>query len=284
MNVDALRPAIWRRYADVRRLVRRDGAPGSLLDVFDDPSRADPTEWNDATARHHDRYRATHRVADGRVAVVCVSMRPELLDAVVANVTRQVDVDAELVFVANSPGFDRDALDAALGPLGAVVDRPPHRTSLGAALNRAMERTDARFVAKFDDDDLYGPHHLADSLRAHRYAAAGVVGKHSYFARIAESGSTHLRFPGNEFRYSGTLAGGTLVIDRDRVGEQRFDDVSLGEDRGFLSACHRRGISTFAADRFNFVQMRTGTNTWAIDDATFLTDSIAVDDSTVIDR
>ena len=75
-----------------------------------------------------------------------------------------------------------------------------------------------------------------------------------------------------------------LVIDRDRIGDQRFENVSLGEDRAFLAQCHRRGFSTFSADRFNFVQMRTGTNTWNIDDASFLADSIVASPSVVIDR
>ena len=42
----------------------------------------------------------------------------------------------------------------------------------------------------------------------------------------------------------------------------RFPDASLGEDQAFIEACHRRGIATFAADRFNFIQERNGENTW----------------------
>ncbi|NKB42572.1 MAG: M20/M25/M40 family metallo-hydrolase, partial [Ilumatobacter sp.] len=75
----------------------------------------------------------------------------------------------------------------------AVTVHPPQRMTLGSALNYALRMTDARFVAKFDDDDLYGPGFLADSLRAHGYAGAGVVGKHSYFARLAATDATHLR-------------------------------------------------------------------------------------------
>lgn len=284
MRTQDLQNSAWRSWADMRRVVTRGGSARSALDALGNPARSDLATWNTTIDDRHDAYRARHPIADGRVAAVCVSMRPQLLDAVVANVERQDDVDVELIFVANSPEFDMDAVDIALGRSGATVLRPPSGTSLGSALNRAMAQTDARFVAKFDDDDLYGPNYLADALRAHGYAGAGVVGKHSYFARIAETAATHIRFPGNEFRYSGTLAGGTFVIDRDRVGDQQFDDISLGEDRAFLARCHRRGISTFSADRFNFVQMRTGTNTWVVDDDTFLRNSIAVDESTAVDR
>jgi hypothetical protein len=279
-----VRNAGWRAYADLRRTVARSGSARSALASLGDPKRDDLAVWNCVTDARHDEYRTAHPPVMDRVAIVCVSMRPHLLDLVIRNATQQLDVDMQLVFVANSPGFDRADVDDRLGSIGAIVDHPPAGTSLGAALNRAMGRTDARFVAKMDDDDLYGPNYLDDALRAHGYAGSGVVGKHSYFARFAETGSTYIRFPRNEFRSSGTLAGGTLVIDRDRVGDQQFEDISLGEDRAFLARCHRRGIATFSADRFNFVQMRTGNNTWRVDAESFLRGSVAVDEMTTVDR
>ena len=284
-RLEAARRVAWRYGADARRVVGRRGSARTTLESFGTPDRSDAASWTETTADRHDEYRRTHAIAPGRVAAVCVSMRPQLLDAVVANIARQVDVDLEVIFVANTTRFDIRAVERAFADLPqAVILHPPARLSLGAALNRAMERTDARFVAKFDDDDLYGPHFLADSLRAHGYAGAGVVGKHTYYARIERTGRTYLRFPLNEFRYSGTLAGGTLVLDRDRIGQQRFADISLGEDRDFLARCHRNGHSTFAADRFNFVQMRTGTNSWVVRDHVFLSGAVSVDATTVVDR
>jgi len=284
-KLQAARLTAWRYAADLRRVATRSGSPRSALQSLGEPPRNDAEVWGDATRSRHDDYRRAHTIPAGRVAVVCVSMRPHLLEAVVANISRQVDVDLEVVYVANAGTFDMHVVEESFAPIErTTILHPPARASLGAALNQAMEHTDARFVAKFDDDDVYGPGFVADSLRAHGYAGAGVVGKHSYYARIARTGSTYLRFPQNEFRYSGTLAGGTLVIDRDRIGDQRFDDVSLGEDRAFLARCHRRGFSTFSADRFNFLQMRTGSNTWALADATFLEGATAVDRNTVIER
>ncbi len=285
MGVNDVRQIGRRVAADLRRILTSGGSARSALASLGGPSRSDTVAWTAETADRHDDYRRAHPLADGRVAVVCVSMRPQMLDVVVANIVHQHDVETDVVFVANSREFDMEVVESAFADVdGAVIVQPAQGTSLGSALNLAMETTHARFVAKFDDDDLYGPHYLADALRAHGYAGAGVVGKHSYYACISETGATHLRFPGNEFRYSGTLAGGTLVIDRDRIGEQRFDDISLGEDRAFLAECHRRGFSTFAADRFNFIQMRTGVNSWAIDDTAFLEHSVAIDPETLINR
>ena len=73
-----------------------------------------------------------------------------------------------------------------------------------------------------------------------------------------------LRFPGNEFRYTGTIAGGTLFIDRERFCDAHFESLNIGEDRALLAAAHRRRLPIFAADRFNYAQIRHNDNVWPI--------------------
>lgn len=278
-HVDPVIDRAFRARADLRRRWSRAGSAGPALRSFGRPSRRNLDEWHRRTSEGHERYRAEHPPVSRSAAVVCVTMRPHLVDLVVANVTRQTPgLELEFVFVATHPDFDRVELEQRFESIGrARMIRADPGTSLGAGLNLGLEATDERFVAKFDDDDWYGPGYLVDMLRAHGYAGAGVVGKHSYYADVESDGGRYLRFAGHEFRYSGTLAGGTLVIDRDRVGDLRFEEISLGEDRAFLAACHRRGASTFSADRFNFVQSRRHDNTWAISQDDFLIGTLAVD-------
>jgi glycosyltransferase involved in cell wall biosynthesis len=279
--IDALRGRVWRGYADLRRRVSRSGSATAARVAYGDVRRADVERWVALTAERHAAYRAAVPPVDARVAIVCVSNRPHLLDQVVRCVNAQQHGDHEFVLVTNSDRYDDVDIDAVLAPLTrsstkvTVLRRPPEQT-LGACLNDAAAVTDARFVAKFDDDDHYGPRYLVDALRAHAYAGAGVVGKHTYYAHLSGADRTVLRFPAHEFSYSSTLAGGTLVIDRERTGDLRFADLSLGEDRAFLAACHRRGISTFSADRFSFVQTRSTDNTWTIDSDDFLRNTLPV--------
>lgn len=288
MNIDDLTGFGWRTYADLRRWARRDAALGSALEAIGTSDRSDLDRWNEATEAARDAYRATVAPAAGSVAVVCVSNRPQLIPNVVANVRRQSHPLSECILVLNTGEGDLSEVSRAMSVLGAdgvessLLSRSAE-LSLGRCLNDALARTDARFVAKFDDDDIYGPEFIADSLRAHAHAAAGVVGKHSYYAHLVESEELVLRFPTHEFTYSSTLAGGTLVIDREVVGEQRFDDISLGEDRAFIRACNRRGISTFSADRFGYLQTRSRDNTWAISREQFLEKSVVVE-SGIADR
>lgn len=264
-----------RTYADLRRRLARGGSARDAHRVFS--VAPDHPDWPTRSFEEFDDYRSSIPPAAHEVSVVCVTHRPSMITAVADNVARQCGIDVELVVVTNADGFDPAAVESATATLErCTVLSEPGATSLGACLNRGMAACSHRFVAKMDDDDYYTEHYLVDSLRAHSYAGAAVVGKHSYYADVAATGARYLRFPGNEFRYSGTLAGGTLVVDRDRTGDLTFEDRSLGEDRAFLRACHRRGLSTFAADRFGFVQHRGVDNTWRLPVEHFLVGAVEV--------
>lgn len=209
--------------------------------------------------------------SDPSVTVVCVTNRPQNLDTVLDHFRSQTWEHKRLMVVTNSEEFDRKLVDERVADTtGGEVVHTRSDLSLGACLNLALERASSRYVAKIDDDDVYGPSFLEDLMLAHRYADAGVVGKHSYHAYLADPGETILRFPDGDFCYTPYLAGGTLVIDRDRTGAVRFPHVSIGEDLGFIVSCLRRGISTFSADRYNYVQVRSAENTWTATEGTYL--------------
>lgn len=273
---------LWRHYADLRRVARRSGSSRQALDAVGGTRRSDEIAWLRTTSEGHEQYRRRVDPVDADVAVVCVSNRPHNLGNVLANVERQRHDRLELVYVDNSGTADLRETSSSLDSISAVLQRCTFlsrspEVSLGACLNAALRRAGARFVAKFDDDDVYGPDYVVDALRAHRYAGAGVVGKHTYYAHLESTDEWLLRFPGHEFTYGSTLAGGTLVIDRELVGELAFEDISIGEDRAFIAACHRAGVPTFSADRFNFVQRRGEENTWRVDRPSFLRRSRLLD-------
>lgn len=272
----AISGRVLRTYADARRRLARAGSGRDARRTFSvGPGDVD---WPSRSFEEFGDYRTRIPLAAVEVSVVCVTQRPFRITALADNIARQRDIDVELVIVTNSDGFDPAVVESATSVLErCIVLSEPPSTSLGVCLNRGMAACSNRFVAKMDDDDWYGESYLADALRAHSYAGAAVVGKHTYYADVVATDARYLRFPGNEFRYSGTLAGGTLVIDRDRAGALAFEDRSIGEDRAFLRACHRRGLSTFSADRFGFVQHRGDDNTWRATAEQFLVGAVEID-------
>lgn len=281
---------LTRLYADARRRLRgrtKDVLPEGLATA----DRSGLDLWVQRTAEAQNGYRASVEPIDARVAVICSSHRPQDLETVIASIACQTHADLELVFVAHGDVWQSDHVESRLAQLEAQLVRvqvvsAPSTSTLGACLNAGIARTEARFIAKFDGDDRYGPHYVSDSLRAHKLADAGIVGKHTYYAHLEATDDYLQRFPGHEFEYTSTMSGGTFVIDRDVLDDQRFADLSIGEDRDFIRRCHRRGISTFSGDRFSYTVVRSGSNTWTIDEAQFVARSIRYPagwDSTEID-
>lgn len=271
------------------RSLRPEGRQvASLLHSLGLDRGAPVDEWLAASEEAHGRYRELVEPLPDDVGIVCSTNRPQFVDALAANLARQRRA-AVVVVVTHGEAVDPAVVRSACRDLPVpveVIDGSAIAT-LGDCLNAGLERLPTRFVAKFDDDDHYGDHYLDDALRAHRFADAGVVGKHSWFGYLPRRSELVVRFPRNEFRYTGTLAGGTLVIDRQRTGPIRFPSLDFGEDRGLLRACHRRFVRTFSADRFNYVQVRAGHNTWPIADDEFARTAVTVGrslDTAVTDR
>ena len=124
-------------------------------------------------------------------------------------------VTADLIVLTNSDRFDRPDVDRRLAsiPRARAIHLAAGLT-MGECLNDGLDATDARFVAKFDDDDHYGAHYLHDALLVHRYVDAAIVGKKTFYAYLEGPDETVLRFPGNEFTAANRVSGSTMVIDR----------------------------------------------------------------------
>lgn len=237
---------------------------------------ADIDAWLELTARQWRLRVATAPIIGPTVTLVCVTNRPHELAKVVENVRRQRYRNTRLVVVPDCRAFDERAL-AVLYTLDNVdVLKGYEDAPLGTCLNAAIEFAGTRYIAKIDDDDYYGPDYVSHMLYSLQASDAGVVGKHSCYGYLRQSNQTVLRFPGHEWEYTTNLAGGTLLFDLARIGDVRFPDVCLGEDVGFLEALERRGELLFATDRFNYLQHRTGTNTWRLTDESYLADSVLI--------
>ncbi len=206
--------------------------------------------------------------------VVCVSNRADRLAHALENFDRQSYGAKHLLFVTNSDDFDVDELDKRIAaiPRARWIAADPDLT-LGECLNLAIDQLDTPFVAKMDDDDLYGDDFLADLMTAFRYTEADIVGKGGYYCHVAGRDETWLRSAHREFKYGDYVAGGTIVASVDAIAELRFQAVPRGTDSRFLKDAVAAGLRVFSADRFNFVQMRgvdRSSHTWQIDDEHYL--------------
>ncbi|GAA4719295.1 glycosyltransferase [Isoptericola chiayiensis] len=209
------------------------------------------------------------------VTTLVSTNRPHQLDHVLASVGSQEGVDVQLALLTH--GFTVDDEELRLRAKRAGIDDVVLLTAdadvpLGACLNRLVDVAEGDVVAKMDDDDLYGAQYLSDQLDALAFSGADVVGKQAHYMHVESQDATLLRFADREHRFTDFVMGPTIVARRDLAHRVRFTATSTGEDTGFLRAAVDAGARVYSADRFNFIQVRSGQgrHTWTISDAELL--------------
>ncbi|GAA5021555.1 methyltransferase domain-containing protein [Actinopolymorpha pittospori] len=206
------------------------------------------------------------------VSVILSTCRPEQLTHAIEQVAQQVHRPLQLVMVLHGIGIEPEVVQdkaRAAGIHDVVVRAADAGLSLGACLNLGIEAADGRYLAKMDDDNLYGEHYLADLLHAFSYTSAGVVGKGAHYVQLQASGVTILRFDHLEHTRSKRVQGGTIVAEGDLLRQLRFADLPRGVDSDLLRRVRAEQAEIYSADRFNFVSVRRddpSTHTWKISD------------------
>lgn len=232
--------------------------------------------WADRAHTLVDRAGGPARQPDRSVSAVVPTRRPAQLDHVVDTLAAQVDVPVQLVVVTH--GF-RAAVEevraraADRGLADVTVLEAPGDLTLGACLNLGVEAAAGRYTAKMDDDNLYGPHYLADLVREFETTDAQVVGKWAHYVHLLGTDAVVLRFAGQEHREVDLVQGGTIVMPTADLRATGFDDLPRRVDTTLLLRVRAEGGRIWSADRYNFVSRRgePGAHTWGITDQQLLT-------------
>ena len=210
------------------------------------------------------------------VSILLATRRPERLTAAIDSVACQKYPCVELVLALHGDGFDRDEVDRLLGDLDlpvrvvAVAEHLP----LGTVLNAAAAESSGTLLAKFDDDDIYGPEHLWDLVLAHEYSRAPLVGKGAEFVYLAGSDVTLHRFRGGGERYITTqsIAGGALMVTRDCFDAVLgWRPIPRSVDQALIEDVVSGGYRAYRTHGMGYVLVRHGKgHTWQADDDYFL--------------
>lgn len=209
-----------------------------------------------------------------KVSIIMCTNRPKNIDMMIDNYQRQAHINKELLIILNNDDFDIDDVKAKVHGLANVqVHQLPQDMTLGDCLNHGVANASGDYIAKMDDDDIYGENYLVDALLAFNYSGADVVGKDSYFCYVESKNIMAIKQPGKDNRYSDFISGGTLVIRKQVFDKVKFHSRNRGEDTNFLKDCKASGFTVYSSDKYNFIQMRyknTSAHTWTIEDEEYL--------------
>ncbi|MEU5861001.1 family 2 glycosyl transferase [Nonomuraea sp. NPDC047529] len=224
-------------------------------------------------------HRPARTSAGPTVSVVMSTKRPALVGAALAQMERQRGVEAEVLLGLHGVAFEqvRAAVEACSLPVRWV--EAEQTVPFGEVLNRAAAPASGDHLAKWDDDDWYGPDHLADLLMARSYAGADVVGTTAEFFYLEPLRATIRRttfasgaaYPSEV--WADHVAGGTILLETAKFREiGGFPALPRAVDLEFLKAAQKIGARTYRTHGLGYVLRRalTAEHTWQLPLAHFV--------------
>lgn len=201
-----------------------------------------------------------------RTSVILCTRRPDFLAFALRQIARQRHIDLELVLTLHGIPADLPEVKAAVAGFNRpiTVVEVPGGVSFGAALNRGATHASGRYVAKWDDDDWYGPEFLADMMLASSYTGAELLGCFAQFVYLGQIDLTIYRPAGQSERMTRSISGGTFVMERsafDSVGG--FPPVPRSVDAALLDSITAAGGWIYRTHGLGYVLHRRATgHTW----------------------
>ncbi|WP_219464897.1 glycosyltransferase [Nonomuraea rhizosphaerae] len=226
--------------------------------------------------------RLTHRLPPSRtprISVVMSTRRAAMVPSALAQMARQRDTDVEVLLGLHGIAFEevRQAVESSSLPVSWV--EAPAGTPFGDVLNEAAALASGDYLVKWDDDDWYGPDHLADLVMAASYSGADIVGTTAEFFYLEPLRATIRRttfasgaaYPSEVS--ADHVAGGTILASKaifQEVGG--FPSQPSAVDRDFLKAAHEAGAVIYRTHGLGYVLRRTlsDQHTWQLPLAHFL--------------
>lgn len=207
-----------------------------------------------------------HIVGKPQVSIIAATNRPHQIEHMLTQIAQQVGVEIQLL--VGTHGFtateEQQALARDHGLDAEWIEINPD-ISLGSMYNHLIERADFPLIAKFDDDDDYGPFYLLEQTSALDSMGADLCGKQSHFIKLPLHGKERLAitYPGKEHRFTTFVSGPTILATSEVMREIGFEDRRRGEDSALLKAVIAAGGKIWATGRHGFTQNRLGeAHTW----------------------
>ena len=216
----------------------------------------------------------TRVLAIGRtpsVSVLLSTSRPALLDRILEQLAAQDHPEVEVVIGCH--GFDAplresfpEHLRARIGPIlafdGSVL--------FGDVLAALSAAASGDLLAKVDDDDLYGPHHLSDLVMAWHYSEAQLVGRKLALVHFEEDDTLAVRrFFLEGYRWD-AAGGGSVIARGDLAAIGGWRSQRRAVDHGLMTRIADAGGLVYTCSGPGYIHVRhTAGHTWEVDEARF---------------
>ena len=201
-------------------------------------------------------------VESASVPIVSVAMstnRPELVQEAVQRIQAQEHIDVELFIGCHGfPASDVAGTNLVRGAVrSAKVQSFEADEVFGDVLRQLSEQATSKWIAKWDDDDLYGRHHLFDLWMFARLSRSALVGKAAEYVLLENRGLLIRRRGGPPYRNTSFLAGGALMMSTDvlrSIGS--WASIPRSVDQNIIRRFESAGFPAFRIHGKEFVLVR----------------------------
>lgn len=218
--------------------------------------------------------RKQQTLIDGGISIITCTNKGHTLDNIITNFNQQDFQKKELIIIINKDNIDlKSWLEKIKCYDNIRIFKLSEKTSLGKCLNYGVEKANHQIIAKFDDDDYYGPKYLSDSIKAFNISGVKIVVKAANFVYFVEKKILAIRTPREENKFVSFGNGSTLIFKKEIFNKVKFKDVSISEDVFFCQDCIRNNMKIYSTNKYHHVYFRhpsKKTHTWQISDNEFI--------------
>ena len=200
------------------------------------------------------------------VSIITCTIREECIDNVFKNYQQQTWKDKELIIILNKDSMDIDLwIKKAKNYQNVQVFQLHEKATLGDCLNFGVMNARYDYIAKFDDDDYYGPEYITSAMEAFTDNNVAIVGKSSYYIYFKNKKAL-IHVNGTKNSITDTVAGATLLFRKEIFYYIRFKKVNRSEDYFFIEDCKQEGFLIYSTDPRHFAVIRQDPeqHTWKI--------------------
>lgn len=192
------------------------------------------------------------------VTAIVVSRKAENLGATLANLRRQQYPNVE-VLVTIDPMYARAAREA-IGewdiPARLEVSQPGG--TLADRLNLGIFRAHGDLVTVFEENALYGSHHVSDLVQAALYSGADLVGKASWHVYDEAKGRMVARAPATQRSFGELPALGTMMMRRETARRFGFTRRASGINWPLVERVSNEASGVYSIHAYDTVLPKKG--------------------------
>ncbi len=208
------------------------------------------------------------------VSIITPTKKPSYLVNIFSNYRKQTYQNKELIIILNNNTLNYEKWVSYSQQFSNVrIYQLDETATLGECLNYGISQSQGAYVAKFDDDDYYGPNYLRDAGAHFLVSQAAIICKAVYFVFFERLQQVYYDNRSAAFAYVSWGAGGTQVIKKEVFAGIGYPQVDCGEDQLFLSECYQKGLKLYSGDPFNYGYLRhvnEQDQTWQIKDQSYV--------------